>query len=75
MIKANARQKEKELFDCTIKLKKLAFDDMTYEQAVKIRQQAQEIYKKQQFFKMLIQQSDNYKEVNNDELNQQQFSR
>lgn len=66
MIKVDARQKEQELFDRSIKLKLLAFDAATYEQALKIRQDYNEMYKKQQFYKMLIKLCDNTnKEENN----------
>lgn len=67
MIKADARQKEQELFDKSIKLKLLAFDAKTYQQSMKIRDEYEKLYKKQQFYKTLIKLLDYAKmEVNND---------
>ncbi len=68
MIKADARQKEQELFDKSIKLKLLAFDAKTYQQSIKIREEYEKLYKKQQFYKTLIKLLDYANmEVNNDE--------
>ena len=68
MIKADARQKEQELFDKSIKLKLLAFDVKTYQQSMKIREEYEKLYKKQQFYKKLIKLLDYAKmEVNDDE--------
>ena len=68
MIKADARQKEQELFDKSIKLKLLAFDAKTYQQSMKIREEYNKLYKKQQFYKTLIKLLDyTNMEVNNDE--------
>lgn len=65
MIKANARQTERKLFDNTAKLKSLVFEDMTYEQAIKLRGELRRLQDKQQFYKLLIKQSDQLKEENN----------
>lgn len=68
MIKADARQKEQELFDKSIKLKLLAFDAKNYQQSIKIREEYQKLYKKQQFYKTLIKLLDYANmEVNDDE--------
>ena len=73
MIRADARQNEQKMFDYAIKLKSLAFDDLTYEQAIKIRQECEELYKKQQFYKHLIKHSDN---INKEEIeNERHFTR
>lgn len=68
MVKADARQKEQELFDKSIKLKLLAFDAKTYQQAMRIRDDYEKLYKKQQFYKTLIKLLDDTNmEVNDDE--------
>lgn len=68
MIKVDARQKEQELFDKSIKLKLLAFDAKTYQQSMRIREEYEKLYKKQQFYKTLIKLLDYANmEVNDDE--------
>lgn len=68
MIKADARQKEQKMQNDAFKMRQLAFDDMSYEQSMKLRQEQKEMYKKQQFYKYLIQHSDYLKkeEIEND---------
>jgi len=67
MIRADARQKEQKLFDATCKLKHLAFDDITYEQAVKLRQELEQIRQRQQFYKNIIRLCDYANKEVNDE--------
>lgn len=69
MIKADARQKEQQMQNNAFKMRQLAFDDMSYEQSMKLRQEQKEMYKKQQFYKYLIQHSDYLKkeEIDNEE--------
>ena len=73
MIKADARQKEQKMHDDTFKMRQLAFDDMSYEQSMKLRQEQKEMYKKQQFYKYLIQHSDYLKKEEIE--NEKQLSR
>lgn len=73
MIKADARQKEYKMFDDSCKLKHLAFEDMSYEQSIKVRKELEILRKKQQFYKCLIQLSDY---LNKEEIaNEQYFTR
>lgn len=61
-MKRSVRDKRKELYDGTVRLKELSFSkDLDYDFTSKLRQEQDKLYKKWEFYNKLIQTEDKIK--------------
>lgn len=67
MMKRSIRDKRKELYNSTVRLKELSFsNDLDYDSSIKIKQEENKLYKRWEFYNKVIKAGDKIKCKNND---------